>query len=205
MSVFVARMSSLSFLRSETQVPSPPPILPSASSGPRLAPPASDTSETATAFRTVEGSTRWSLQLLDGAGQLGREPKQPPKHADEHPGRRGHRHPPEAPVQPAGVLRKREPEVGPALDQPQERQAGEREHDPEQRRIPHQPPEPRRPRQRDGVGARLRPLARAGTRPRAHERERDDAGAWLRPLAGARTRPRAHERAIIARPPGRRR
>ena len=59
--VFVARISSLSFRRSETQVPSPPPILPSASSGPRLAPPANDTNETATAFRTVDGSTRPSL------------------------------------------------------------------------------------------------------------------------------------------------
>ena len=57
-SVFVARTSSLSFLRSETHVPSPPPILPSASSGPRLAPPANDTSETATPFKTVDGSTR---------------------------------------------------------------------------------------------------------------------------------------------------
>ena len=59
--MFVARTSSLSFRRSETQVPSPPPNFPSASSGPRLAPPASDTSETATAPGTVEGSTRWSL------------------------------------------------------------------------------------------------------------------------------------------------
>jgi hypothetical protein len=59
--VFVARMSSLSLRRSETHVPNPPPIFPSASSGPRLAPPASDTSETATALRTVEGSTRWSV------------------------------------------------------------------------------------------------------------------------------------------------
>src|SRR3954453_13005575 len=54
-------MSWLSFFRSETQVPSPPPISPSAPSGPRLAPPASDTSDTATPFRTVEGSTRSSL------------------------------------------------------------------------------------------------------------------------------------------------
>ncbi len=61
MSVFVARMSSLSFFRSETQVPSPPPISPSPPSGPRLAPPASDTTETATACRTVEGSTRSSF------------------------------------------------------------------------------------------------------------------------------------------------
>jgi hypothetical protein len=49
-----------SLRRCGTQVPSPPPILPSASSGPRLAPPTSDTSETATAFRTVDGSTRSS-------------------------------------------------------------------------------------------------------------------------------------------------
>ncbi len=69
-SVFVARMSSLSFRRCETQVPSPPPILPSASSGPRLAPPANDTSETATAFRTVEGSTRWSFSSWTVPGIL---------------------------------------------------------------------------------------------------------------------------------------
>ena len=60
MSVFVARVLSSSCLRSETQVPSPPPSLPSASSGPRLAPPANDTAETATAFRAVDGSTRCS-------------------------------------------------------------------------------------------------------------------------------------------------
>ena len=70
LSVFVARTSSLSLRRSETQVPNPPPIFPSASSGPRLAPPASDTSETATAFRTVEGSTRWSLSSLTVPGSL---------------------------------------------------------------------------------------------------------------------------------------
>ena len=123
LSVFVARISSLSFVRSETQVPSPPPIFPSASSGPRLAPPASDTSETATAFRTVEGSTRWSFSSWTVPGILAGSRSTPPKHADEHPGARGHRHPPKTPVQPAGVLRKREPEIGPALDQPQERQA----------------------------------------------------------------------------------
>ena len=70
MSVFVARMSSLSFLRSETQVPSPPPISPSPPSGPRLAPPASDTSDTATAFGAVEGSTRWSFSSSTVPGNL---------------------------------------------------------------------------------------------------------------------------------------
>ena len=105
LSVFVARTSSLSFCRSETQVPSPPPIFPSASSGPRLAPPASDTSETATAPGTVEGSTRWSLSSLTVPASLTGTRKKPPQHADEHPGRRGHRHPPEAPVEPSGVLR----------------------------------------------------------------------------------------------------
>ena len=63
-------MSSLSFFRSETQVPSPPPNFPRASSGPRLAPPASDTTETATAFRTVEGSTRWSCSSSTVPGNL---------------------------------------------------------------------------------------------------------------------------------------
>jgi hypothetical protein len=47
-SVFVARTSSLSPRRSDSQVPSPPPMVPNAASGPRLAPPASDTAETAT-------------------------------------------------------------------------------------------------------------------------------------------------------------
>ncbi len=61
LSVFVARVSASSLRRSEIHVPSPPPSSPSASSGPRLAPPASDTNETATALRTVDGSTRWSL------------------------------------------------------------------------------------------------------------------------------------------------
>ncbi len=70
LSVFVARMSSPSFRRSESQVPSPPPIFPSASSGPRLAPPASDTTETATAPGTVEGSTRWSVSSLTVPGSL---------------------------------------------------------------------------------------------------------------------------------------
>ena len=70
LSVFVARMSSPSFRRSETQVPSPPPIFPSASSGPRLAPPASDTSETATAPGTMEGSTRCSLSISTVPGTL---------------------------------------------------------------------------------------------------------------------------------------
>ena len=63
-------MSWLSFFRSETQVPSPPPMFPSASSGPRLAPPASDASDTATAFGTVEGSTRWSLISSTVPGNL---------------------------------------------------------------------------------------------------------------------------------------
>ncbi len=40
LSVFVTRRSSLSFRRSEIQVPSPPPIAANAASGPRLAPPA---------------------------------------------------------------------------------------------------------------------------------------------------------------------
>ena len=57
------------------------------------------------------------LQLLDRAGQLVREPKDAPQHTDEHPGPRGHRHPPQAPVQPTGILREREPELCPALDQ----------------------------------------------------------------------------------------
>ena len=70
LSVFVARTSSLSFRRSETQVPNPPPIFPSASSGPRLAPPASDTSETATAAGTIEGSTRWALSSATVPGSL---------------------------------------------------------------------------------------------------------------------------------------
>ena len=70
MSVFVARMSWLSFFRSETQVPSPPPISPSPPSGPRLAPPASDTSDTATAFGAVEGSTRWSFSSSTVPGNL---------------------------------------------------------------------------------------------------------------------------------------
>jgi transcriptional regulator with XRE-family HTH domain len=59
-----------SLRRCETQVPSPPPILPSASSGPRLAPPTSDTSETATAFRTVDGSTRSSRSSFSVPGSL---------------------------------------------------------------------------------------------------------------------------------------
>lgn len=61
LSVFATRKSSLSLRLSETQVPSPPPIAPSAASGPRLAPPASDTAETATFCSTLEGSTRASF------------------------------------------------------------------------------------------------------------------------------------------------
>ena len=142
MSVFVLRTSSLSFRRSETQVPSPPPIFPRASSGPRLAPPASDTSETATAPDTVEGSTRWSLSSSHRARQLERDPKEASQHTNEQAGPRGHRHPPEAPVEPSGVFGEREPEVGAAVDQAQKRQPGKREHDAEQDRVAHEHPEP---------------------------------------------------------------
>src|SRR3954463_16134740 len=60
----------LRVISSETQVPSPPPINHSPPSGPRLAPPASDTSDTATPFRTVEGSTRSSLISSTVPGNL---------------------------------------------------------------------------------------------------------------------------------------
>jgi len=40
------------------------------------------------------------LDLLDGAGQLGRDPQGTSQHADEDARFGGHRHPPEAPVKP---------------------------------------------------------------------------------------------------------
>ena len=47
----------LSALRWAIQLPAPPPMVPSAFSGPRLAPPISDTAETATTPGTSPGST----------------------------------------------------------------------------------------------------------------------------------------------------
>ena len=65
-----------------------------------------------------------------------------PQHADDHPDARGHRHPPEAPVEPSGVFGKREPELGAALDQAQKRQPGKRERYAEQNGVAHDRPEP---------------------------------------------------------------
>jgi transcriptional regulator with XRE-family HTH domain len=150
-----------SLRRCETQVPSPPPILPSASSGPRLAPPTSDTSETATAFRTVDGSTRSSRApsacraAWPGAGNA-------PQHADEHPGGCRHRHPPQAPGEPARVLRQREPELRAALDQPQERQRRDGEHEPKHNCVADDGPEPAGSVQRHETGARSPLLIGAG-------------------------------------------
>ena len=102
------------------------------------------------------------LELLDRAHQLVWDPKDAPQHADEHTRSGGHRHPPEAPVQPARVLRKREPEIRAALDQPQKRQGREGQHDPEQRRVAHDHPEPGRFRQGHEICVGGRCLAPSG-------------------------------------------
>ena len=170
LSVFVARTSSLSLRRSETQVPSPPPINPSACLRPE-ARPADQRDQRDRDRRRHRGRLdSLILQLLDGSRQLGRDPKDAPQHADEHPGARRHRHPPKAPIKPARVLREREPELRAALDQPQKRQGHKGERDPEQHCVPHDAPEPGRPRQRHGVRTGRRRLARAGVRLLAHHR-----------------------------------
>ena len=55
--VFTWESSSPSALRRANQVPAPPPMAPRAFSGPRLAPPISDTAETAAIPGTIPGST----------------------------------------------------------------------------------------------------------------------------------------------------
>jgi len=79
--------------------------------------------------------------LLERPGQLGGQPENAPQHADEHPGGCRHRHPPQVPGEPARVLRQREPQVRTALDQPQERQRGEGEHEPQNDCVADNPPE----------------------------------------------------------------
>ena len=61
-SVFTCESSALSPRRRDTQVPAPPPMDPNAFSGPRLAPPISDTADTATIPGTSRGSTRPSCR-----------------------------------------------------------------------------------------------------------------------------------------------
>ena len=142
LSVLVAAMSSLSLCRSEIQVPSPPPIIPRPASGPRLAPPTSDTSETTTPPGTVEGSTWWAFSSRTRPGSFTGRRNARRSTPTSTPAAGGHRHPPQAPVKPTGVLREREPEVRAALYQPQVREGCEREHDAEQRGVPHDHPEP---------------------------------------------------------------
>ena len=114
-------------------------MAPSAFSGPRLAPPISDTVETATIPGTSRGSTCSVLQVGEQArnllGQAGQTAQQP----DDGTGRRGDRHPPPMPAEPAriGVA----VPLAPERDHSDEHQAGDRAEHPQGHRVTHQDPE----------------------------------------------------------------
>ena len=91
--VFTWESSLPSALRRANQVPAPPPMAPSAFSGPRLAPPISDTAETAAIPGTSPGSTCSLFRSATGRGSA-RAGASGGAAADHDTGRRGDRHPP---------------------------------------------------------------------------------------------------------------
>jgi hypothetical protein len=82
--VFTWPSSVLSAVARAIQLPSPPPIDPSAFSGPRLAPPISDTAETA-AIPAPARLDAAGLQVVEQAGGLPRQPGQATHQPDRDP------------------------------------------------------------------------------------------------------------------------
>ena len=105
------------------QLPAPPPMVPSTFSGPTLAPPISDTTETAMVPGTSPGSTCSGLQVFEQAGNRLGQLGQLPQHADHEPRRRGDGYPPPVSAEPAWIGSRVPP--GPQLDHSQDNQAGE--------------------------------------------------------------------------------
>ena len=113
------------------------------------------------------------FQVLDQAGNLLGQPGQAAQQADHGTGRRGDRHPPPVPAEPArvGIA----VPLAPELDHSDEHQAGERAEHPEDHRVTHQHPElpllgDRRRRGRPGRDAHDADLSGAELPPR-HRRQ----------------------------------
>ena len=112
---------------------------PSAFSGPRLAPPISDTAETATIPGTDRGSTCRVLEVLEQARDPGGRWVRRRSSPTTTPARRRDRHPPPMPAEPARI-RIRVP-VAPEPDHSDEHQAGDMRRTPRARA--HTPSAPR--------------------------------------------------------------
>ena len=99
-SVFTWKSSLSSPRRWATQLPTPPPIEASTFSGPTLAPPISDTAETATVPGTSPRVDALGLQVVEQAGNLLGQAGQSPQQANHDAGRGGDRHPPPVTAEP---------------------------------------------------------------------------------------------------------
>ena len=108
-------------------------------SGPTLAPPISDTTETTTDPEHQSRVDALDLQVLEQAGDFLGQVGQPPQQADHDAGRRSNCHPPPVPAEPARTGVGVPP--APELDDPERNQAGERPDRPEGGRIAHEHPE----------------------------------------------------------------
>ena len=121
--------SRLSLRRWAIQLPAPPPMAPRAFSGPRLAPPISDTAETTAIPGTKRGSTCPSFRSAIRPGiSSGRRVRRRSKPHDDT-GPRGDRHPPPLPAEPARIGI--DIPAAPEPDHSHEHQTGERAEHPE--------------------------------------------------------------------------